>query len=32
MIYKAEYEGCIIEYTIEKRKRKTICIKINQKK
>ncbi len=31
MIYKAEYEGCIIEYTIEKRKRKTICIKINQK-
>ena len=23
MIYKAEYEGHIIEYTIEKRKRKT---------
>jgi len=31
MIYKTDYEGNIIEYTIEKRKRKTICIKINLK-
>ncbi|MDO5518377.1 MAG: SprT family zinc-dependent metalloprotease [Clostridium sp.] len=30
MIHKAEYNGSIIEYTIEKRKRKTICIKIDQ--
>lgn len=29
MIYKIEYNGSIIEYTIEKRKRKTICIKVN---
>ena len=29
MIYKTEYEGNIIEYTIEKRKRKTISIKID---
>lgn len=31
MIHSAEYNGSIIEYTIEKRKRKTICIKIDQK-